>query len=235
MTSSKCLLTLVLCLSTAFAPLAAQDEDVLYRREIGGGFGLGLSSNDASIKYFNGIGIAGNAILRFNLNKRMAIKTNLGYSAMKGDLAERKDFVPDNPNSSRPSQGTYNFSSGVIDLNALYELNFLPYGYIQDYRGMKRFTPYIQFGIGMTYGICGKAFTGNLPVGAGVKWKVGKRLNLGFDWTMHFTLSDKLDGLEAPLGIKSTMFKNKDRYSKALITLTYDISPRCPDCQRDDR
>ncbi len=228
------ILFFTLFLSSAFTPLAAQDEDVLFRREIGGGFGMGLSSNDASIKYFDGIGFAGNAILRFNLNKRMAIKTTIGYNSMKGDLAKREDLVPGNPNLLRPTPGSYNFSSGVLDLNALYELHFLPYGYIQDYRGMKRLTPYIQFGVGMSYGICGKAFTTNLPIGFGLKWKVAKRLNIGLDWTINFTLSDKLDGLEAPLGIKSSMFKNKDHYSRMLITLTYDISPRCPNCQKDD-
>ncbi len=74
----------------------------------------------------------------------------------------------------------------------------------------------------------------NVPIGAGLKYKIAPRLNLGLDWLFHLTLSDKLEGLEAPLGIKSSGFRNKDHYGMTLLTLTYDISPRCPTCNRDE-
>ncbi len=48
------------------------------------------------------------------------------------------------------------------------------------------------------------------------------------------TFSDRLEGLEAPKGIKSEMFRNKDHYGLTLVTLTYDISPRCPACNKAD-
>ena len=88
-------------------------------------------------------------------------------------------------------------------------------------------------GFGLTDGKAGKAFTANIPLGVGVKYKVAERLNLGLDWLVHFTLSDKLDGLEAPLGINSSGFRNKDHYSALSLTLTYDLNPRCPTCNRD--
>ena len=72
-----------------------------------------------------------------------------------------------------------------------------------------------------------------MPLGAGLKYKIGERLNLGLSWTVHFSLSDKLDGLEAPLGIPSEGFRNKDHYSALKLTLTYDLNPRCPTCNRD--
>ena len=46
-------------------------------------------------------------------------------------------------------------------------------------------------------------------------------------------LSDKLDGLSAPLGIQSSGFRNKDHYGMALFTITYDISAVCPACNKD--
>ena len=96
-------------------------------------------------------------------------------------------------------------SDGIYDLSALYELHFLPYGYVRDYKGYSRIVPYLQMGLGLTYkDRAGKAFSANIPLGFGVKYKVAPRLNLGLDWLMHLSLSDKLDGLDAPLGIKSS-------------------------------
>jgi hypothetical protein len=129
----------------------------------------------------------------------------------------------------------YAYMGAIIDLSALYELHFLPYGFQQDFREFKRISPYIQMGLGLTYGTPSNAFTFNIPLGAGVKFKVSRRVNLGLEWRMHFTPSDKLDGLKAPLGIKSGGFRNKDYYSFTQLTITYDLAPRCPTCNRDER
>ncbi len=225
----------VLCLLLAllaFAPLSA-DDGIVYRREIGAGLGAGFSLNDANTKFYGNTGFGGSVLMRFILNQRMAVKAAFNYAGVRGSTEGIDNFYPENPSAVGEGRLNYSFNGGIYDLSVLYELNFLPYGYIRDYRGLRRVTPYVQFGLGMTYGSAGKAFTGNIPLGFGLKWKVARRLNLGLDWTMHFSLSDKLDGLEAPLGIKSTMFKNKDHYSLTMLTLTYDISPKCPDCNRD--
>ena len=37
-------------------------------------------------------------------------------------------------------------------------------------------------------------FTGNVPMGLGVKYKAAERLNVGLEWAVHFSLSDELDG-----------------------------------------
>lgn len=50
---------------------------------------------------------------------------------------------------------------------------------------------------------------------------------------MHFTFSDKLDNLEAPHGIKSSGMRNKDHFSVTMLTLTYDLAPKCPTCNKD--
>ena len=74
----------------------------------------------------------------------------------------------------------------------------------------------------------------NVPIGAGVKYKIGKRLNLTVEWAMRFTLSDKLDGSKDPLGIKSSgLFKNTDCYSALQLGLTYDLWEKCKTCNND--
>lgn len=223
----RTLLTLLLTLFGLYA--YAQDEDIFYRLELGGGVGTSLNFTDVGDKP----GVAGAAIARFPLNPRMAVKAQFTYNSLKGSTDNASSFIPANPDAAGAEQLSYSVSSAVYDLSALYELHFLPYGYWQDYRGYKRVTPYIQMGLGLTYGQAGKAFTLNVPIGLGVKFKAAKRLNLGLDWMVHFSLSDKLDGLNAPLGIKSSEFRNKDHYSALTLTLTYDLSPVCPTCNKD--
>lgn len=214
-----------------FAPhqTFAQQEELQYRLELGAG--IGLSRNFTDVK--DAMGIAGALVARFPLNPRMAVKTQFTYHTMKGKTASIKEFYPANTGAAGAERLQYSVNSGIYDLSALYELHFLPYGYQRDYRKHVRFVPYLQMGFGLTYGAAGKAFTANIPIGAGVKYKVAPRLNLGLDWMVHFSLSDKLDGLDAPLGIKSEMFRNKDHYSALTLTLTYDLNPKCPTCNRD--
>ncbi len=219
-----CLLALVCSLHAA-----AQNDETVYRLELGGGVGMGLNLTDVDGK----IGLAAAAVARFPLNPRMAVKAQFSYSQIKGATDGIKNFYPIDPSQPGSDRLHYEVSDGIYDLSALYELHFLPYGYVRDYKGYSRIVPYLQMGFGLTYGPAGKAFSANIPLGFGVKYKVAPRLNLGLDWLMHFSLSDKLDGLDAPLGIKSSGFRNKDHYSTLTLTLTYDLNPRCPTCNRD--
>lgn len=221
---------LLLLLLPLFALTASgQNDETLYRLELGGGIGFGNGHTDLKGKWAADMA----AIARFPLNPRMAVKTQLSYLNLKGSTEGQKNFYPALPDTPGTDRLAYSVSDAVIDASALYELHFLPYGYLRDYKGHCRLVPYLQMGFGLTYGKAGKAFTANIPLGVGVKYKVAERLNLGLDWLVHFTLSDKLDGLEAPLGISSSGFRNKDHYSALSLTLTYDLNPRCPTCNRD--
>lgn len=209
--------------------MAQQDEELVYRLELGGGIGMNINFTDVKDKS----GVAGVLIARFPFNPRMALKTQFSYNSVRGNTTSLNAFYPASTSRQSPERLNYSVSSAVYDLSALYELHFLPYGYRQDYRGHFRIVPYLQMGVGLSYGAAGKAFTANIPLGAGVKYKVAQRVNLGLDYQVHFSLSDKLDGLEAPLGIKSSLFRNKDIYSSLMLTLTYDLNPKCPTCNRD--
>ena len=73
-----------------------------------------------------------------------------------------------------------------------------------------------------------------LPIGAGVKYKIGERVNLTAEWRVHFTLSDLLDGKKDPYGIKSSgLFKNTDGYSILQLAVTYDLWAKCKTCHND--
>lgn len=227
-------LALVLALSLQSLALTAQTDDgVDYRMEIGGGVGGSFALTDVNSKFYGSTGLAAGMTMRYILNPRMALKAALDYGQVKGSTSDIKDFYPADPSVAGQDRLAYKVSGAVYNLSLMYELHFLPYGYAQGYQGFRRLVPYLQAGLGLGYADEGKKVMASIPIGFGVKYKVAPRLNLGFEWRFHFTTSDNIDGLEAPKGIKSSGFRNKDHFSFTMLTLTYDISPRCPTCNKD--
>lgn len=235
MRNSPGILTILLLLFLCCPYDIKAQDDVVYRLELGGAVGVGFSLNDVNAKFYGNSNLAAGLIARFPLNPRMAIKTSFSFNNLKGSTDGVTDFYPANPDLPGEERLRYEMSGGIYDFCALYELHFLPYGWEKGYQGYSRITPYIQAGLGLAYGTPGKAFTATFPIGVGLKWKVKNRLNLGLDWRFHFTANDKLDGLEAPHGIKSSEFRNKDHFCQTLVTLTYDLSPKCPTCNKDNK
>lgn len=229
----QCYTICILVLLFVVLPLRAQDDETEYRMELGAGLGLHTGLNDVNSKLFGKSQFGGGVVARFLLNPRMAVKTALTYGKISGDVKKSSNFYPAQPNLTGTERLDFSAKGACYDLSALYEINFIPYGYYSGYQGYHRFVPYLQMGLGFTLSDASNAFSMNVPFGIGVKYKIGRRLNLGFEWRMHFTLSDKLEGLEAPLGIASSEFRNKDHYSFTLLTVTYDLSPRCPTCNKD--
>ena len=124
-------------------------------------------------------------------------------------------------------------------MGAQFEYNFLGYGIGNTYRGDRRFTPYILGGLGFTFAPkpVKTVFTMNIPIGVGIKFKATPRINIGCEFTMRFSLSDQLDvtqreglQLEAPYQIKGKGWKNKDSYAFTVFFVTYDLFPRCKEC-----
>lgn len=184
----------------------------------GGSFYLGDANYSGWYKHLGGtIG----ATARWNINPRMALKFNASYAGISGDINDTDNKFPTIEKAK--------FSEPLFDVGCQYELHFWGYGTgTATYKGHKRWTPYIQLGLGGTY--CNDTFTMNLPIGFGIKYKIKERLNVGFDWTMRFSLSDKLDGIEDPYAIKSGFLKNKDSYCLTTFYVTYDLCPKLRKC-----
>ena len=210
-----------LCLMLFTATAACAQDDVDYNFEIGVTAGTSFYNGDLNHKFFGQPGFAGGITGRWLINPYMAVKGTLGYNGIKGSTDNVNDYFPPNPDSPATSteKRKYNLNDGIIDLNVTYEYNFWPYGLHHGYQGRQRITPYAQIGIGGAYGKAGKAFTFQVPVGVGVKYKLKPRLNIGLDFLYHFTLSDGLDGFKNPLAISSSGFKNKDHYHAAVHNL----------------
>ena len=223
--------TLAIMLLSAAAALANAQTDYEYRMEIGAGIGTMAYQGDFNGSIISNMQPSASIVMRRLFNPYMGLKLAATYGKVKGSSADVKTYYPQ-------YDGTrYDFSNTLVDVGVTYEYNFWPYGTGRDYRGAKRITPFVFGGIGMTYASGGgnNVFTGNVPIGVGVKFKVATRLNLGVEWAEHFSLSDKLDGVADPYGIKSSgLFKNTDCYSTLQLTLTYSFMAKCRTCHNAD-
>lgn len=224
----KGLVTLLMLCATLTASAQQDDE---YLMEIGGGVGMVSYQGDFNGKITSGMQPAGAIVWRRLLNPYMGFRVTGMMGKLKGDATRVETYYPDETTRA------YSFDRSFTDVSVTYEYNFWPYGTGRDYRGAKRLTPFAFGGIGATYVSGGekKVFTANVPIGLGIKYKLKERLNVGLEWSMHFSLSDELDGIADPYGIKSSgAFKNTDCYSGLMLTLTYSFKSKCRTCNNDD-
>lgn len=224
----KGLVTLLMLCATLTASAQQDDE---YLMEIGGGVGMVAYQGDFNGKITSGMQPAGAIVWRRLLNPYMGFRVTGMMGKLKGDATRVETYYPDETTRA------YSFDRSLTDVSVTYEYNFWPYGTGRDYRGAKRLTPFVFGGIGATYVSGGekKVFTANVPIGLGIKYKLKERLNVGLEWSMHFSLSDELDGIADPYGIKSSgAFKNTDCYSGLMFTLTYSFKSKCRTCNNDD-
>ena len=224
----KGLVTLLMLCATLTASAQQDDE---YLMEIGGGVGMVAYQGDFNGKITSGMQPAGAIVWRRLLNPYMGFRVTGMMGKLKGDATRVETYYPDETTRA------YSFDRSLTDVSVTYEYNFWPYGTGRDYRGAKRLTPFVFGGIGATYVSGGekKVFTANVPIGLGIKYKLKERLNVGLEWSIHFSLSDELDGMADPYGIKSSgAFKNTDCYSGLMLTLTYSFKSKCRTCNNDD-
>ena len=224
----KGLVTLLMLCATLTASAQQDDE---YLMEIGGGVGMVSYQGDFNGKITSGMQPAGAIVWRRLLNPYMGFRVTGMMGKLKGDATRVETYYPDETTRA------YSFDRSFTDVSVTYEYNFWPSGTGRDYRGAKRLTPFVFGGIGATYVSGGekKVFTANVPIGLGIKYKLKERLNVGLEWSMHFSLSDELDGIADPYGIKSSgAFKNTDCYSGLMLTLTYSFKSKCRTCNNDD-
>lgn len=196
-----------------------------YRYEIGPAIGItGYLGDVNTANMYKMPRVAGGGIFRYNLNTRWAIKGNLLYVGLAGDSK--------NIESQFPHGEQYKFSAHVIDLGGQVEFNFFHFGEGAKYKNYKRITPYMVAGLGMELSFAGgkTSFGAVLPLGAGVKYRLKDRLNIGFEFTMRKSFSDKVDGITDLYGYNHGFAKNTDWYSVGMFTITYEFSKRCVKC-----
>lgn len=221
------MLFLLCALCGSFTARAQED----YRFDIGGGIGMTGYLGDAnSANLWQNPSWDAEVLFRYIMNPRINWKTNFYIGGLRGDSAQMENVFPD--------AQTYKFSATFYELGEMFEFHFFNYGIGETYRRLKRWTPYITAGLSLTAwsvdGKGGAAFT--IPLGFGFKYKPALRWNLGLEFLMKKTFTDRIDGdrLSDPLGIKSEFMKNTDWYSTLTLTISYEFSKRCAVCHYKD-
>jgi hypothetical protein len=181
-------------------------------------------------KLYQNPGLSAGVIFRYNKDLRWSVKNNFVIGHVSGNTENSGNKFPFDQQSS--------FSRLFYELGSQIEFNFFNYSDKFGYLGAKRLTPYVFTGIGITFGSGKKTFLdANLPIGAGVKYKMKDRLNIGFEFSFRKLFSDSFDvtekngnfDLDSPYKIKGSLFKNNDWYSLTMITITWDFGARvCP-------
>ena len=223
-------ISVALALLATFLPTTTMAQED-YRFDIGAGLGMTGYLGDANTaNLWSEPGWDFEALFRYIANPRWAFKTNFYAGNLRGDSSKMTNVFPGGE--------TFSFSTTFYELGEMVEFNFFNYGMGETYRKLKRISPYIAAGIGMTVwsidGKTGAAF--NIPLGVGLKYKLSQRWNIGFEFLMKKTFSDRLDGeqLKDPYGIKSSFMKNTDWYSTMSLTISYEFSKRCAVCNYKD-
>ena len=209
----------------------ASAQELEYKMELGGMAGGCSYMGDTNRLPLHDAGFAGGILARYNINPRMAIKSDLAVGRIKG--------TTEDIDNKFPNQAQCAFSRKLYELNAQFEYSFFAYGTGAGYKDSRRLAPYILAGIGLTYAPkpANHVVAMNIPLGLGVKYKLADRLNVGAEWSMRFTTSDRLDvantdglQLDDPYGINSKVLKNRDSYSWMMLYISYDMFPKYRKC-----
>lgn len=229
-TSLKVLATIFLMATALWRPAVSTAQEAAYRFDIGASLGMSGYLGDANTSnLYKNPGFAAGASFRYLANTRWAIKGMLTYAGLSGNSADMTNVYPGGE--------TYKFTSKVYDLSGRVEFNFFNYGIGETYRKLKRWSPYLSLGAGLTVASCqGTAVAFNIPMSVGIKYKLRERINLGVEWTMTKAFNDNIDGpvLDDLYQIKSSFMKNTDWYSTMSLTISYEFSKRCAVCNYKD-
>lgn len=210
---------------------AAQDDG--YLMEVGLGGGGSFYMGDVNSRLYNNTNGVISAVARYNVNPRFALKANLSSAGISGSS--------ENAYGVLPGDGQV-FSRTLYDFGIQVEWGFCGYG-MEGWNGCHRVAPYGLVGLGMAFvpKPARNDFAANFPVGLGVRYKMSDRVNVGLEWTMRFSTSDRLDvtsadgtTLEDPFTIKGKGIKNKDSYSFTMLYVTFDVFKRPCNCN-DER
>lgn len=217
---------LILASATRFGAAAQESK---YKFDMGGQMGMSGYVGDASSNIFSHPGLGAGLTFRYLPDVRWALRTMANVMTISGDTSGMDDVFPEGAN--------FDFKATVIDLQERLEFNFFPYGIGETYKRLRRWSPYLAVGLGVSMSMCdGDNNIGfNIPMAFGVKYKAKERLNLALEFSMTKVFSDHMDGPLSDLHqIKSSFARNTDWYSNISFSVTYEFGERCSTCHYVD-
>ena len=194
---------LIISVLLLWGPIYAQ------KSELGATVGASFYIGDLNPRKIFGMShVAGGILYRYNFTPRWAIKANILFAKVEGsDAVTNKNY-----------ERNLSFISPITEISVQAELNFFK---LYAEKGKNFFSPYIFVGIGLfSFNPQAKAKDGNLyalqhlgtegqglegqdkmyslcsfaiPFGIGLKFAFAKRICIGAEWGMRWTITDYLD------------------------------------------
>ncbi len=220
---------LVLMVSLCTSVAQAQDRYVGEFGLFGGGSYYNGDANSTKVFYENRLAFGG--LLRYFLNDRGVLKLDVIRGKVAGDTRNFDNMLPYGQQAS--------FEQNFWDVGIQVEHNFLKYGFESWDREIKRHTPYVLIGPGLTAyeHWRGNILAFNVTFGVGYKFKLWKRWNLGFEWSMRKLFIDNFDVvdneskiLNDPYRVGHSTLKNNDYYTCAVAFISMDLIRRKSRC-----
>lgn len=225
----RLLVLIVAMLAAVSGGMRATAQVAPYKFDIGVQAGMsgyiGDANNANPLKH---PGFDGELSMRYLASVRWAFRGVLSCLGLSGNTTDVPNVLPDGQQ--------FDFTSTVYGLDLRAEFNFLPYGIGETYKQLRRISPYLVVGVGVNMASSGgnTALAPTLPMGFGVKYKLGERWNLGAEFTMTKVFGDKVDGLADLNGIKTSFYRNTDWISRLTIGISYEFGKRCETCHYID-
>lgn len=213
--------------------LGIQSKAQDYKYEIGVSGGAAYYVGDLNPFGVSDLHVPFGGLARYNLNFRWALRADLIIGKLSGKA--------DRDGNAFFEGALPTFSRNFVDLGIGGEFNFFPYSDKFKYKGTKRFTPYIASGTGLLFaGGEESLFAPYLGLGAGLKYKLTDRINLGCRLMYKQLFSDALDAPKKgdvpkdPYKLNEGFLKNGDGYMSLMFSITWDFSPRRKPCNRNN-
>jgi len=190
------------------------------------GFFLGTSYYIGDIntnRQFYAPSLSFGGLFKFFFNDRHGLRIQANYGQFR---ANDKDF-----SNAFQLYRNSSFSATLLDLDAIYEFNFLPYKFNER---KTVFSPYLFGGLGYEFVLQSQNPMGNhlaIPFGIGIKYLVSRKVSIGIEWSFRKTFRDNIDGIQDP-GVTSenSLISNKDWYSFAGFFITFRLFDNTGDC-----
>jgi len=192
--------------------------------EIGAGLG-GLNYSGQLSPGYNPLFLrpAVSAFYRNNVTPVIALRSGIYFGTL---------YATDNNKTPVPAVRDGLFKSALSEISEIVEYNFLNYRALND---PVRFSPYLAGGLGFFvsssfYG-GGRQFQVCMPMGVGVKYKLGKQFNLGAEIVARKTFTNNLDGYGSKVinGHETADIFNKDWYYYTSVNISYTFyDVKCP-------
>lgn len=209
----------------------ASAQTAPYKFDFGAALGMSGYIGDANTSNpFKKPGITADLRGAYIIDTRWQIRGLLSMMSLSGNTDNLKNVLP--------FDERYEFKSQVFDLSCRGEFNFFPYGIGESYKRLKRWTPFLAVGIGVSLASSnGNTAAGlSIPMTFGFKFKLKPRINLFAEFSMTKVFNDHIDSKElADLNhIKTDFYKSTDWFSRIAFGITYEFGKRCETCHYVD-